>query len=299
MSSGTVLNIKRFEIHDGPGIRSTLFLKGCPLRCVWCHNPESHTTSFQLAYYAHKCVGCGACAAVCPNGAHTLEGGVHKYVHLLCNTCGKCIKVCQGHALSIFGRKATPKDILPELLADKKFFDYSGGGVTISGGEPLMQPDFAAELFALLQKAGVHTALDTCLYASKHALESVIPYVNLYLIDIKAIDENTHMQCTGVSNKSILKNFAYLYSLGKNIEVRVPYIPERNSGEMEKIADYLARFPRVSGVKILAYHDLSRSKYAALDMPYIMGICKIPSAKDIEKTVLMFRNKGLNAFWQE
>ena len=191
------------------------------------------------------------------------------------------------------------KDLLPELLADKKIFDYSGGGVTISGGEPLMQPDFAAELFALLQKAGVHTALDTCLYASKHALESVIPYVNLYLIDIKAIDENTHMQCTGVSNKSILKNFAYLYSLGKNIEVRVPYIPERNSGEMEKIADYLARFPRVSGVKILAYHDLSRSKYAALDMPYIMGICKIPSAKDIEKTVLMFRNKGLNAFWQE
>ena len=107
------------------------------------------------------------------------------------------------------------------------------------------------------------------------------------------------MQCTGVSNKSILKNFVYLYSLGKNIEVRVPYIPERNSGEMEKIADYLARFPRVSGVKILAYHDLSRSKYAALDMPYIMGICKIPSAEDIEKTVLMFRNKGLNAFWQE
>ena len=159
MTLGRILNIKRFEIHDGDGLRTTLFLKGCPLRCKWCHNPESLSKNAEIGYYAHKCINCGACAEICPYGAHTLTEGEHSFDREKCNGCGKCYVECLSDALIFYGKAVTPADILPSLTEDREFYKNSGGGVTISGGEPLMQADFTAELLKLLKAENINTAV--------------------------------------------------------------------------------------------------------------------------------------------
>lgn len=296
MSKGIVLNTKQFEIHDGPGMRTTLFVKGCPLRCKWCHNPESWVIKPQLAYYAHKCVLCGKCIEVCPNGVHTIdENNKHQMNREACTLCGKCVAICPKNAFTLFGKEVTPEEILPELLEDKIFFEGSGGGVTISGGEPLMQADFTAELLKLLKENGVHTAVDTCLFASRESLDKVIPYADMFLIDVKAIDEDVHKKCTGVPSTEILENLRYIDSLGKPYEIRIPYVPEENAGEMQNIADFLCTLKNVDRVKLLAYHDLSRSKYAALNMRYIMGSTRVPTAEEYEAAFDILVKAGLNA----
>ncbi len=295
MSKGTILNIKQFEIHDGPGMRTTLFVKGCPLRCKWCHNPESYSIKPQLAYYAHKCVMCGRCTQVCTEAVHLTDGSSHTVNRELCTACGACVDKCPQNALTVFGREVSPKEILPELLEDKIFFDGSGGGVTISGGEPLMQADFTAELLMLLKENGVHTAVDTCLFAPKSELEKLLEYTDLFLVDIKAIDDNVHKRCTGVSNRIILENLQYIDSVGKAYEIRIPYIPHENDGEIQKIADFLCSLKNTDRVKLLAYHDLSRSKYEALDMPYAMGATSVPSEEEYERAFRILTDAGLNA----
>lgn len=293
--NGMILNVKRFEIHDGPGMRTTLFLKGCPLRCKWCHNPESQRREAQLAFYRHKCVHCGVCAAVCPTSAQTIAGGVHRFDSEACIACGKCAAVCPREALVLFGRTVSPLEILPELLEDKVFFDSSGGGVTVSGGEPLMQPAFTAELFRLLRENGVHTALDTCLYASREALDAVLPQTDLLLVDLKAIDPAVHKKCTGASNESILDNLRYVDRLGKPYEIRIPYIPGENDGEIEKIAAFIGGLKNADRVKLLAYHDLARTKYAALGADYEMGDRKPPTADEYEQTFALLQAHGIHA----
>ena len=293
--NGIILNTKRFEIHDGPGMRTTLFLKGCPLRCKWCHNPESYKMAAELAFYEHKCINCGICTSVCPQGAHTVKDGVHTFDRDKCIACGKCVTVCPKEALLLFGKEVSPSEILPALLEDKVFFDESHGGVTISGGEPLMQHEFAAELLKLLKENGVSTALDTCLYASRESLDEVMPYVDIFLIDIKAIDSDVHKACTGVSNEIILDNLRYIDSLGKAYEIRIPYVPGKNDGEIEKIAEFICTLKNADRVKLLAYHDLSRTKYSALGMDYTMGEQKVPSKDEYEKAFEILKNAGINA----
>lgn len=293
--NGMILNIKRFEIHDGPGMRTTLFLKGCPLKCKWCHNPESRGREAELAFYRHKCVNCGACVAACPSGAHTVADGVHCFDAAKCSACGKCVAVCPKEALVLFGRRVSPLEILPELLEDKVFFDGSGGGVTISGGEPLMQPSFTAELFRMLRENGVHTALDTCLCAPREALDTVLLHTDLLLIDIKAITPAVHKSCTGVSNEIILDNLRYVDSIGKPYEIRIPYIPGENGGEIEKIAAFINTLKHADRVKLLAYHDLARTKYAALGIEYEMGDVKPPSSEEYEKKFELLLAHGIHA----
>ena len=293
--NGIILNTKRFEIHDGPGMRTTLFLKGCPLRCKWCLNPESYKQPSELAYYEHKCIGCGVCVAVCPAGAHSIEKGVHIFDREKCIACGKCADACPKEALMLFGKEVSPSEILPALLEDKVFFDESHGGVTISGGEPLLQHGFVTELLKLLKENGVNTALDTCLYASRESLDAVMPYVDIFLIDIKAIDSEVHKACTGVANDIILDNLRYIDSLGKSYEIRIPYVPAQIGREIERFAAFIRTLKNADRVKLLAYHDLSRTKYSALGMEYTMGDQKVPNKDEYETAFAILKNAGINA----
>lgn len=295
MITGTILNVKRFEIHDGDGIRTTLFLKGCPLRCQWCHNPESLNTAPILAYYQHKCISCGSCTAVCETGAHRMEKSGHIFDRQKCTACGKCQKTCLGEALMLYGKQVTPEEILPKLLEDANFYRYSGGGVTISGGEPLMQAEFTAALLALLQREGINTAVDTSLFVSRNDLDKVIPFTNTFLVDIKAIDPQLHQELTGQDNAVILDHIQYLSKKGCRIEIRIPYIPTKNIGELPKIAAFLTELPApVSGVKVLPYHDLSAGKYEALALPYVLSGLPVPTKEQCEKAEALLRCAGLS-----
>ena len=268
---GSILNVKRFEIHDGDGLRTTLFLKGCPLRCKWCHNPESLSKKSELGYYAHKCISCMRCAEACAQGAHSVRDGMHTFDREKCIACGKCAKVCLGDALIFYGERVTPSEILPKLLEDRAFYETSGGGVTISGGEPLLQAEFTAELLKLLKNEGINTAVDTCLFAKRESLDRVIPYTDTFLVDIKAFDRDLHKELTGQYNDVILENAKYLSDNGKAIEIRIPYVPNQNSGEIEKIAEFIGTLNTVKGVRVLPYHNLSGTKYASLDIGYTLS----------------------------
>ena len=241
--TATVFEVKRFAVHDGDGIRTTVFFKGCPLRCVWCHNPEGLSPFAQEAFYKHKCIGCGECKK---------EGFMPD----------KCL----GEARVLYGKEVTVEELLPQLLEDRDFYENSGGGVTLSGGECLVQADFCAELLKKLKENGIHTAVDTCGFVSRNALDKVIPYTDVFLYDLKAYDEDVHIKYTGQSNKIILENLNYLDSLGKNIEIRIPYVPEYNSDQIEKIAIFLSKLNHITKIRVLPYHNYAGSKYEALNM---------------------------------
>ena len=203
-----IFAIKNFEIHDGDGIRTTVFFKGCPLRCKWCHNPESFIKKPELLFWEHKCTNCGACSKTCE--AHFFENSVHKFNREKCIACGKCEKVCPTSALKIYGYEPSVKELANELMQDYDFFKNSGGGVTLSGGEPLLQADYCANLLKELKKHGINTAIDTCGYVERTAIDKVLPYTDTFLYDVKAIDEEVHIKCCGVSNSLILENLRYI-----------------------------------------------------------------------------------------
>lgn len=254
-----ISDIKRFAVHDGDGIRTSVFLKGCPLKCVWCHNPESIAFVPQTAFYEHKCVGCG----VCKKEGFTAEN-------------------CLGDAQVLYGKEMTLEELLPILLEDRDFYESSGGGVTLSGGECLCQSDFCAELLKQLKENGINTAVDTCGFVPKGSIDKVLPYTDVFLYDIKAFDENVHIKCTGQSNRLILENLKYIDSLGKAIEVRIPYVPGYNSDQIEKIAEFLKSLKNLKAVKVLPYHNYAGSKYAALGMENTLPQ-SLPTEEEIQK----------------
>ena len=261
-----IFEIKRFAVHDGDGIRTTVFFKGCPLRCIWCHNPEGISFEPQLAFYAHKCISCKECVSVCGSGARFTADGNAFFEKEKCTLCGKCANACTEDALILYGKEMSVDEVLNAVLEDKDFYENSGGGVTLSGGECLMQPDFCRELLKKLKEHGIHTAVDTCGFVSKDAIDKVIEYTDVFLYDIKAIDENVHIKCTGQSNKIILENLRYIDSLGVKTEIRIPCVPDFNDGEIPAINRFLEELKNVVKVKILPYHNYAASKYEALGM---------------------------------
>ena len=282
MTRGVIFDIKRFAIHDGDGIRTTLFLKGCPLKCEWCHNPEGISHLPEISLYSHKCVNCGECVSVCPVGAHSLVGGEHSFDRKKCIACGACEEVCLGSAIKLWGRSVLPEQIIGELLLDREFYETSGGGVTLSGGECLMQADFAGELLAMLKAEGISTAVDTSGLVPRESLDKVVPYTDVFLYDLKAVDPELHKKCTGRDNSLIIENLRYLDSLGKRIEIRIPFVPGRNDGEAEKMAELIDPLHSIERVRVLAYHNYAASKYDSLGMANTLQE-RIPKDSEIAK----------------
>ena len=285
--NGIICDIKKFAVHDGDGIRTTVFFKGCPLKCKWCHNPESISFKKEAGYISKKCINCGECLSFCV--ASSMENDKHTFDHKKCIGCGKCEDGCLGGALKFYGKEYDAETLSEILAEDKDFYDQSGGGITLSGGECLMQADFCQELLERVKEKGIHTAVDTCGYVSRDAIDKVIPYTDIFLYDIKAYDDETHVYATTKSNKIILENIKYIDGLGKNIEVRIPIVPSVNDDQIEKVGRFLKDIKNLTKVRILPYHNFAGSKYEAVDMENTMGEILPPSqamvdmAKDILK----------------
>ena len=292
---GILLEPKRFAIHDGPGIRTTFFFKGCVLKCIWCHNPESISPKPQMGYYAHKCINCGECADVCPVKAHTFSAdGIHQFDPLLCNDCGKCEEVCLGKALKQYGKEMTVDEVMKIALEDLTFYQESNGGVTLSGGEPLMQPDFALALLKELKNAGLHTAVDSCANVATSHFEKILPYTDMFLIDFKHADSAEHKKLTGSGNELICKNLEWLSNQGAEIEIRIPVVPGCNDSpdNMERTADFLGKL-HLKAVRLLPYHSLAGSKYGAVNMPDTMPKVPAPTTETMERFAAFLQSRGL------
>jgi pyruvate formate lyase activating enzyme len=261
--TGLIFQIQRFSLDDGPGIRTTVFLKGCTLRCAWCHNPESIHPNAELSFQPQLCIRCGACVTFCPHSAHVCNEQERYLDRAACDGCMKCATVCPTGALSVFGQEMTAEEVVGLLLRDRPFYLRSGGGVTFSGGEPLRQGDFLLEMLKLCWENKLHTAVDTAGSVPYEAFLSVLPYTDLFLYDIKAVGPELHRRFTGAGNARIQENLKRLADHGARVWVRVPYIPGFNDSEEEiaAIAAFLRNIPAVEKVELLPYHTYGEAKY--------------------------------------
>ena len=300
MTKGVIFNIQRFSLHDGPGIRTTVFFKGCPLSCRWCHNPEGIDAALQLAANAVKCIACGACIAVCPAGALALNE--HKQVEVnygLCTFCRKCADLCPTQTLEVIGREVPVKELKAELLKDRIIFEESGGGVTVSGGEPFSQPEFLVALLKDLKEEHVHTAVDTSGCAPWKAIEDTAKWTDLFLYDLKLIDSAQSARYTGVSGTEIRRNLMKMIAHGYHLLVRVPLIPTVNDSR-EHLA-LLGEFLQKSGavdVELLAYHRLGVSKRHRLGQRYLLPDLAEPSGDEMKAAAGFLKQYGLNILYK-
>lgn len=280
---GRVLDIKRYAIHDGPGIRTTVFLKGCPLSCEWCHNPESQRERPEILYYEDRCTLCGDCISTCQQGAIGLDAGRLVLDQSLCIGCGDCVNACPNGARELAGREMSVEQIISEVVSDTLFYEESGGGVTLSGGEPLMQAKFARDIAARCHELDIHTALDTSGYASEEALIKVADVIDLFLYDIKVVDDTVHLAHTGVSNRSILHNLRVLDEMRKRIWIRFPLLPGVNDDgrSLSDLVDLLAPLRAVEAIQVLPYHQAGAGKYRRLGREYIFTKTEEPSGEDV------------------
>jgi pyruvate formate lyase activating enzyme len=310
--TGFIFDIKKYAIHDGPGIRTTVFFQGCPLSCWWCHNPESQSLQPVLLYRANRCVLCGICVETCPqqgieisNGERDAnevrigcggEGGLAITDRSICDVCGKCAEACYFGAREVSGKEMTVGEVLAEIERDVPFYDQSGGGVTFSGGEPLLQRKFLAELLRECKTREIHTVVDTSGYVPWEMIDSIRADVDLFLYDLKMMDDARHQKYSGVSNQLILSNLKRLADCGQQIEIRIPLIPGFNDDaeNLTQSAAFIAGLPNITGIELMGYHDIAAAKYESLGMVYPLPDTAPPSEDDMQTAASVFEDQGLS-----
>lgn len=296
MLTGQVFDIQRFSIHDGPGIRTTVFLKGCPLSCLWCHNPESRDTRPEIFFTPDRCVGCGFCVGACVHSGHHIENGIHSYDRSACIRCGACTRECYPQALEVTGKEMTVEQVLAEVIKDQPFYENSGGGLTLSGGEPMMQFEFTRAMLQAAKASGLHTCMETSGYAITERMLAVQPLIDLFLYDIKETDPAKHRQYTGVDNDRILANLRALHAAGCAIFLRLPIVPGLNDrpDHFDNAAQLTRELPNLRGVEIMPYHRLGISKQTRLgtSAESILDI-PAPAAATVGQWVVSMRQRGV------
>jgi pyruvate formate lyase activating enzyme len=293
---GLVFNIQRFSVSDGPGIRTTVFMKGCNLRCQWCHNPEAVRPVAEVQYFAERCASCGDCVPACPHGAHSLDGlGQHQFDRTRCDGCGLCAEACTNEAMMLAGRLMTIEQVVDEVVKDEDYYQTSGGGLTVSGGEPVLQRRFVAQLFEQTKGLQIHNALDTAALCSWSAFSALLPWVDLVLLDLKLMDERRHLEFTGAYNQQILRNARQLAGEDVDLIVRIPVVRGVNDtiDNMTRTADFLRPFPRLLRVDLLPYHALGAGKQASLGHALPGPIFTAPSMEHLDQLAAVFTRAGI------
>ncbi|AYD40534.1 glycyl-radical enzyme activating protein [Clostridium fermenticellae] len=294
MHTGVVFNIQKCSIHDGPGIRTLVFLKGCPLRCLWCSNPESQKVEPEIASLYKRCIGCRACEKICPQKAISYDNGKMLIDKKLCNNCNLCVDVCCTDSKQVMGKKMTVDEVLTEILKDRPFYKKLGGGVTFSGGEPLMQSNFLLEILKECKDFGINTSIETSGYGSYSVLEEASNYLDTIHFDIKHMNEIKHKELTGVSNKLISDNLIKLNNKLKErkIIVRIPVIPGYNDSEenIRLTAQFCTQLKAIKRMELLPYHNLGEHKYKSINRNYELGEVKAPDENYMKKLMNIAKN---------
>jgi pyruvate formate lyase activating enzyme len=296
--TGLVTDFQRFSINDGPGIRTIVFLKGCPLHCVWCSNPETVFARPEIMMIPHNCIGCGRCVEVCPEKCiRSVEGMVHAIDRDRCllPDCGKCQQACYANAINISGRYLTVSEVMEVLERDREFYERTGGGVTFSGGEPFAQPGFLRELARAAKARNLHTAVETCGFVTWETVRSVLDFMDLVLYDIKHMDPESHIQGTGVTNELILENLKRINTAGKSIRVRLPLVPGFNDSEenIRATAAFIAGLSNLEALDILPYHRMGEPKWGQLDRSYALHGVGPHTKEQLEKLLAIAREYGI------
>ena len=272
---GTIFKIKRFSVHDGPGIRTSVFLKGCPLNCIWCHSPEGISSDISIWYNRSLCIACGKCVQSCPNNALELITEAESHIEInreICSLTGDCVEICPTGAMQFTGSMTAVSDIISEIEKDILYYQVSGGGVTLTGGEPLYQPDFSLEILKACRQRNIHTAIETCLFCEREIIDTILEYVDLFIVDMKISDPVKHKNYTGKSNKIIKENLSHIVKSGKPVLVRIPMIKDITDAENNKIEliGFINELNDKIPVEYISYNPLAVNNYERLGMPFLL-----------------------------
>jgi pyruvate formate lyase activating enzyme len=295
MKKRMVVDISRMTVHNGPGIRTLILFKGCPLHCIWCSTPESQRESAEIAFYPDRCINCEDCIPVCPRNAISAGDNVVRIDRKLCDNCGHCVDVCHTEALILLGQEYTVEELVHEVKKDEVIYKHSSGGVTLSGGEPLLEPEFTLELLQALKQNGINTGIDTCGFVPRKNIEDVLLYVDFFLWDVKHMNAEKHLEYTGVSNEFILDNLRFASDSGIPVYLRLPLIPGYNDSEenLRAVCEFAKDLSSLVEIDLLPLHHLGKARYVALDREYPIDGIPLISDEALQETKDLVKSYGL------